>query len=210
MDAPPPHQAHPIHVAVATRPHPRETENGDSWIALPRGSGHRIVAVDGLGHGPDAAAAARAALDSFTRTIEMDLGEAVRRCHQALTGTRGAALAVADVNPSARTLTYAGVGNVEARIWHASRPDAVERPISYRGIVGSTLPTVRSFDFALEAGWRVLLHTDGISARFDLAELPASGDPQALADAILDAWSRPTDDATVVVAAEASYVERSA
>jgi serine phosphatase RsbU (regulator of sigma subunit) len=203
MDAPRTQHAHSIRVAAAARPHPRENENGDSWIALTHGSGHRIVVVDGLGHGPDAATAARAAVDSFTQTIAMDLEEAIRRCHQALTGTRGAALAVADVDPGKRTLTYAGVGNVEARIWHASRPDAVERPISYRGIVGSTLPTVRSFDFALGTGWRVLLHTDGISARFDLAELPASGDPQVLADAILDAWARPTDDATVVVAAEA-------
>jgi hypothetical protein len=45
------------------------------------------------------------------------------------------------------------------------------------------------------------MHTDGVSARFELTALPAfrSGDPQALAAALLGEWGRDTDDATVVV-----------
>jgi hypothetical protein len=75
-----------------------------------------------------------------------------------------------------------------------------------RGIVGATLPTLRSFEEALPLGWILFVHTDGIKDRFDPEELPDfdRADPQQLADAILARWGRATDDATIVVVAAVS------
>jgi hypothetical protein len=194
-----------VRVGAASRPRPGETANGDDWAAGWDGAACRITVVDGLGHGPAAAAAARAALAALAAHPALGPADAVRACHAALAGTRGAALAVARIEPAARRLTFAGVGNVEGRLWPAGPAGRAERPIVYRGIAGAALPSVRAFEFALEAGWLLVLHTDGVSARFDIDQVPpdARSDPQALAEAVLARWGRPTDDATVVAATEA-------
>jgi hypothetical protein len=51
------------------------------------------------------------------------------------------------------------------------------------------------------AKWLLLIHTDGVRARFKVEDLPAElhTNPQQLADAILGGWSRDIDDATIVV-----------
>lgn len=187
-------------VAVAARPYPGETVNGDAWCVQQHGSLRRVSVIDGLGHGPDAAAAAGlavATLDAFPADGPV---EALRRCHAALRGSRGAAVTVAQLDLAACRVTVAGIGNVQAYV-DTGAGERLERPAAYRGIVGSAIPTVRAFEFALGPRWWLVLHTDGVSARFDLAQQRDSsgGDPQRLADVLLAGWARPTDDATVVV-----------
>jgi len=124
--------------------------------------------------------------------------DAIQACHHALHGTRGAVLSIAAINLDAGELTYAGVGNVEAQLWQGGR---TQRLIAYRGIAGVTLPIVRSFVVPLEGAWLLLLHTDGVSARFAVESLPEFTDqaPESLVAAVLAAWGREIDDATVVV-----------
>jgi hypothetical protein len=54
--------------------------------------------------------------------------------------------------------------------------------------------------------WVLLVDTDGVREHFDTDVLPdlLSRDPQAMADGILLAWERATDDALVIVAQTAS------
>jgi hypothetical protein len=129
--------------------------------------------------------------------------QALQLCHQALVGSRGAVISIASIDAQQKMLSYAGVGNVEARLW---RPDHEERPMIYRGIVGSTMRTLRTFEFPLGDRWLLLMYSDGIRDRFRIDELQAQvgAHPQALADAILEEWSRPTDDATILVAGPAA------
>ena len=107
-------------------------------------------------------------------------------------------MAIAQIDPEWGHLTYAAIGNIEARLWQDNRE---QRLISYRGIVGGRFPTVRLSEFALSPDWLLLIHTDGISARFELNDVPelASRRPQAIADAILHRKGRQTDDRTIVV-----------
>jgi serine/threonine protein phosphatase PrpC len=186
-------------VAAATRPYPGETANGDAWTVQWHDGVCRIAVIDGLGHGPQAAAAAQRAVETLVAQPHLGPAVALQTCHRALAGSRGAAMAVVAVEPGAARLTFAGVGNVEAQLWDGETP---QRPVSYRGIVGSALPTIREFQLALAPDGLLLLHTDGISARFDASRLPefAHRQPQTLADAILARAARPTDDATIVVA----------
>lgn len=189
----------PIAVAGASRPYPGETANGDAWTVQWHGSTCRIALIDGLGHGPAAAAAAQGATDVLLAHPALSPGDAMQACHHALRGTRGAVVSIAGIDLAVGQLTYAGVGNVEAQLWQGGR---TERLIAYRGIVGVTLPTVRSVVIALERPWLLLLHTDGVSSRFAVESLgEATGPaPDALATAVLARWGRDTDDATVVVA----------
>jgi serine phosphatase RsbU (regulator of sigma subunit) len=186
-------------IAAAGRPHPGETVSGDNWTVDRSEATYRIALIDGLGHGPAAAAAADAAVQVLADRPQALPTEALHLCHRALKGSRGAAIAVASIDPLAGRLSYAGVGNVEARLWQAG---SQTRPISHRGIVGAVLPRLQTFNFTLGADWILILHTDGVSDRFDLDELLtlANGDRQRLADSLVQRWSRPSDDATAVIA----------
>jgi len=187
-------------IGAASRPYPGETANGDAWTVHRHGNAWRVAVVDGLGHGPDAAAAASAALDALARRPDLRPVAALLACHDALAGTRGAAVSVAWIEPGI-ALAFAGVGNVEAQLWHAGR---TRRPLVQRGIVGSRMPPLEEAVFHLnDSDWLLLLHTDGVSARCDPQSLPAF-EPRALqdlADGLLTCWARPSDDATAVVAA---------
>ena len=189
---------HPIVIAVAARPYPGEPVSGDAWHVDWDGDVCRIAVIDGLGHGPQAAAAALAATTDLAAHPGRDPAAAVQGCHEALAGTRGAALLIARIDPRAGQLTIAGVGNVEAQIWQNGR---TQHLMSDRGIVGSVLPRIRPVSVALDATWLLLMYTDGIRNRFDLGavrETTLGG--HGCAEAVLHAWSRITDDATVLVA----------
>jgi hypothetical protein len=131
----------------------------------------------------------------LARSPELSPVDSLRLCHAALGATRGAAVSIALVAAGAR-LEYAGVGNVEAHLWQGG---VQQRLIAFRGIVGAVLPQPRAFSFDLRPDWLLVMHTDGIRARFELDAASLDHDAQRLADDLLAEWSRPTDDAAVVV-----------
>jgi serine phosphatase RsbU (regulator of sigma subunit) len=172
--------------------------SGDAWQVDWDGDVCRIAVVDGLGHGPQAAAAALAATADLAAHPGRDPATAVQGCHEALTGTRGAALLIVRVDLRDRQLTIAGVGNVEAQLWQNGR---TQHLMSDRGIVGSVLPRIRPVVVDLDATWLLLMYTDGIRNRFDLGTVrETASEGKGCAEAVLNAWSRATDDATVLVA----------
>jgi serine/threonine protein phosphatase PrpC len=187
----------PILIAAATRPHPAEKVNGDAWTLEQTGDVYRLTVVDGLGHGQLAHDAAARALEVLRARPELDPTAALKLCHDALRGTRGAAVSIVKVDLAAGKVVFAGVGNVEARVLRDGRE---ERPIAFRGIVGVALPSVRAFEYPLEGVRLVLLHSDGVSSRLRTEAL-AAVEPDALTgavEALLAEWGRPTDDATIV------------
>jgi negative regulator of sigma-B (phosphoserine phosphatase) len=81
---------------VAMRPMPGETVSGDRHVAVPASPRFLAAVIDGLGHGPDAAHAAALAADVFEANPGDRPEELVRRCHEALRSTRGAAITIVD------------------------------------------------------------------------------------------------------------------
>jgi serine phosphatase RsbU (regulator of sigma subunit) len=192
--------AEEVAVGGASRPFPGESVNGDAWTVDRHGSTCRIAVIDGLGHGPDAASAAGVAVATLTARPDLAPVAALEACQEALVGTRGAAISVAAIDVERAQLTYAGIGNVEARLWQGGR---VHRLIAYRGIVGGRRWRARAFEHGLTAGWRLLIHTDGVRSRLpDALVGDHAGDLAALACLVLADWARQTDDATVVVVGE--------
>ena len=187
-----------VEIAVATRPYPGESANGDACQVDWYGKYCRIAVIDGLGHGPAAADAAAAACQILAAHPELAPEPALRACHATLVRTRGAAMAVARIDLSVHELIYAGVGNVEGSLWQTERS---ERLVAYRGIVGATFPRVRAFSFELGRQWLLLMHTDGIRTHRQepLLEQPMP-DLERAAESILDRFGRSTDDATVLLA----------
>src|SRR5947199_391590 len=83
---------------------------GDLWAVDWHADTCRIAVVDGLGHGPAAAAAALAAREVLAAHPDLAPEPALRLLHQALRGTRGAAISIAQIETAANQLIYAGVG----------------------------------------------------------------------------------------------------
>jgi anti-sigma regulatory factor (Ser/Thr protein kinase) len=138
---------------------PRDGEEycGDA-VALADVTGSRTAVVaDGLGHGPDAAEAADAALRVFTENPDRPLSHQLTNMHRALRTTRGAAVALVRIAP--RRLEFCGVGNVSG----ASLGDGPSRLLlSTPGIVGFTLPSAPVRHLTLADEDVVVLHTDGV------------------------------------------------
>jgi serine phosphatase RsbU (regulator of sigma subunit) len=185
-------------IAAALRPHPTETVSGDAWTIDWQANGCRIAVIDGLGHGPGAASAALRAREALAAAPDLGPAEAIRLSHEALHDTRGAVIGITAIDVLTGRLSFAGVGNIEGRLISAG---GTQRLSSARGIVGAMLPTIRPVELALPPEWTLVIHSDGISERFDPAQIERfdSLDVQSVADAILTRWGRATDDASVVV-----------
>jgi serine/threonine protein phosphatase PrpC len=178
-----------------------ERESGDLHLVKPLRSGVLVSVVDGLGHGAEAAAAARGAVAALDRHAQASLLPLVARCHEALVGSRGVVMSVAWFDCVDATMTWLAVGNVEGMLLYgdpAARP-AHASLITRGGIVGSELPRLHAEVLSVAPGDTLIFATDGITSGF--AEgLPAGASPQEVADYILARSTKGTDDALVLVA----------
>ncbi|MFJ8810580.1 ATP-binding SpoIIE family protein phosphatase [Streptomyces sp. NPDC102490] len=138
--------------------------SGDAWAWVRDGDLVTLMLADGLGHGPEAARASDAAVEALRAAAHLPPAEAVRRLDRALSGTRGAAVAVAQVDTRAAVLRFTGVGNIGARLCEGGTwRHLVSRP----GIVGTHRPTTLRQEEAPWADDRVLvLHSDGLPSRW--------------------------------------------
>jgi phosphoserine phosphatase RsbX len=178
-----------------------EAESGDLHLVKPLKHGVLVAAVDGLGHGAEAAAAARAAVAALDRYADEDVLPLVARCHEALLGTRGVVASLAFLDDARRALTWLSVGNVEGMLLFA---DPAARPVraslvTRGGIVGSALPPLRAEVVPIAPGDTLIFATDGIRGGFTEG-LASDATPQQLADDILARCGKGTDDALVLVA----------
>lgn len=177
-----------------------ETRSGDSCTVIEREAYFLVAAVDGLGHGPEAEAAATMAIKTIEKHADLAPARLLEECHAALRSTRGAVVGIARVDRALRTLVYAGLGNIEARIVAEQK---VYRPISVNGIVGHSARKFREETFPFEHGDLLLLHSDGISDRFELTSRARSRDPQMLAAQIAAEFGRAHDDQLLLIVKEA-------
>lgn len=181
-----------------TRPIAGEQACGDAWAV--RVAGGRLLALlcDGLGHGPQAALAADAAVRAFLAEPTEAPGDLLRRLHGALKGSRGAAAAVASLDYPAGTLMYAGVGNIAGWLVSAGRRTGL---LTFPGIVGHHIRMIRSVDYPLPADGMLVMHSDGVSYRWNLPDYPGliNHRPLTIAATLLRDAGIDRDDASVVV-----------
>jgi serine phosphatase RsbU (regulator of sigma subunit) len=176
------------------------SRSGDAHLVLDVLGGLLVSVVDGLGHGPEAALAANRAIDTLRIRPDLPALELIKRCHEALRGTRGAVLSLAVFETARRTLSWVGVGNVEGSLMRC-RAEAYRRHDSVPvrgGIVGYRLPPVRVGTVEIEPGDVLVLATDGIRSGFEQG-VQAGMTPTDMAAYILSQFGKTTDDALVLV-----------
>lgn len=186
--------------AVAARALPGEPRSGDRHVLAPFPGGWLAAAIDGLGHGPEAAAAADLAAETLCGAPGDGLVSLVERCHRAVWGTRGVVMSLAALNSRHNTVTWLAVGNVEGILLRANSnaPRRKEFVLLRGGVVGYQLPSLSPSTLPLLPRDVLVLATDGINAAF-AHELAPDGRPQAVADEILARFAREADDALVLV-----------
>lgn len=185
--------------AVAEAPFPNESESGDRYVVQPSAHGILLAAVDGAGHGAEAAAAAQIAAATVQAHAEESPIALLLRCHEELKGTRGAVMTIAFVDVRDRTVTWSGVGNIEAVLFHRGMRDRPDRAVLRNGVLGYRLPAMRAEVLPLQVFDTLVLVTDGIRPGFDDG-LVLGDDLQVIANGILTRHCHGADDALVLVA----------
>jgi phosphoserine phosphatase RsbX len=183
------------------RPFPGEDVSGDRHVAASAARGLTIAVIDGLGHGPAAASAAARAAEVVEGHPDAQPEDLVRLCHEALHGTRGAAMTIASIDAGPGELVWLGVGNVQAALLQCQVAEGRGREwVPLRGgIVGYLLPALRSGRVQLQRDDVLVLATDGVRPVFGGWPAPNQA-PAAVAERILDEQGRDSDDALVLVA----------
>jgi phosphoserine phosphatase RsbX len=190
-----------IEWGVSSRALPGQAASGDRHVVQAYPGGALIGAIDGLGHGVEAASAARKAGDVLGSHCTESVIALARRCHEALLSTRGVVMSLASFSGGDETMTWMGVGNVEGVLLRADvRAVPVREQLLLRGgVVGYQLPQLAASVLPLALGDTLIFATDGIRSDF-AGVLDRTGSASSLADRILASYAKPTDDALVVVA----------
>lgn len=191
-----------VDFGVAAKPLAGEVLSGDACLVRQIDDDVLLAVVDGIGHGPQAAQAANAALAAIESHLNRPLVQLAEQCHRALVQMRGVAMMLVSVQSEGNLLTWLGIGNVWGGILTGSAPARARwrgMP-SHSGIVGYRLPRLQPGRVTIAPGDWLIIATDGVRCDSDGSEMETSGPPQAVATRILSRYSHGNDDALVFAA----------
>lgn len=176
---------------------PGEVVSGDAWnIRIEEGKASLIVA-DGLGHGPEAAAAAQMAVAVF-RDARGSPSAILEHAHPLMRHTRGAAVSISTLDLQANTVVAAGAGNISGRIISGLSDRSL---MSQHGTLGLKIRTLQDATYAWPAHALLVMHSDGLQTRWKLDGMGGllRCDPAVIAGWLIRDHTRGADDVTVVV-----------
>jgi anti-sigma regulatory factor (Ser/Thr protein kinase) len=196
---PPPTQT--LESGVICLPIESEEVCGDAWAIHQTNARALIMVADGLGHGGYAAEASQAAVRVFENHIDSGPAAMIERMHAALRGTRGAAVAVTEIDRRRRMVRHAGAGNICGRILSG---EADRGMVSSNGTVGLEISRIQEFIYPWPDNGLLILHSDGLSSRWGLKDHPglAQRHPALIAGVLFRDHRRIRDDNAVVVITE--------
>lgn len=180
---------------------------GDSWaVASERKSALRLaMVVDGLGHGPQAAEASRKAVAVFHDQLRLGPVGILHAAHAALKSTRGAAMAIAQIDGERGEVRFAGVGNIGGTI-NVSGERRGFGMVSQNGIVGHAMRKVQEYTYPWSRDDLLIMYSDGLGSQWDLERYAgiSARRPSLTAGLLYRDYKRGRDDVTVLVAREPS------
>ena len=179
---------------------PGQEESGDHHLVCCNRNGILVAAIDGIGHGEEAANASKAAAAFLRNSADEPVISLVERCHEKLRATRGVVLSLASIDPEHGMMTWLGVGNVQGVLMRADakKGNVRESLLLRAGVVGSQLPALQATVLPIVRGDTLFFATDGVRSDFSVS-LSARENPQRAADRILEQYRSGNDDALVLV-----------
>jgi anti-sigma regulatory factor (Ser/Thr protein kinase) len=190
-----------LELGVVCLPKAGEEVSGDAWACEISQERSLVLVADGLGHGPLAAEASTKAVRVFAENIHRSPQEIIAAAHQALRSTRGAAVAIAEINFADQSLRFAGVGNIAGSIfWSGGKYNLV----SYNGTVGCEVRKINEFRHQWYPGGLLIMHSDGLGTQWRLERYPnlIHKHPSLIAGVLYRDFYRLRDDVTVLVIRE--------
>lgn len=183
---------------VVCLPQAGETACGDAFSVRRTDRGLAALVVDGLGHGPLAAAAAHAAVRVYERSEPLPAESLMQAMHAALRSTRGAAASAVLFPADQPIVTFAGVGNVAGVVVTDAE---TRRMVCTNGTLGHALRLVRPFSYPAAGDALVVLTSDGLATSWSLETYPGlrRRHPSVIAAVLYRDFSRGRDDVTVLV-----------
>ena len=177
-----------------------QDESGDHHLVCCNRNGVLVAAIDGIGHGEEAASASKAAAALLRSSADEPIISLVERCHEKLRATRGVVLSLASIDPEHGMMTWLGVGNVQGVLMRADtkRGNGQESLLLRAGVVGAQLPALQATVIPIARGDTLFFATDGVRSDFSVT-LSARENPQRAADRILEQYRNGNDDALVLV-----------
>jgi anti-sigma regulatory factor (Ser/Thr protein kinase) len=196
--APAPRLPSEIDIGVLRDTYPGETVSGDNWAFRASARGHTLLVVDGSGHGSLAARAAETATKIFDDHADEDCVSLVERIHRGLASTRGAALAIAQIDATQKCVRFVGVGNIAGSLMTGIE---TRQMVSHNGTAGHVAPRIREFTYPFDGNPCIIMHSDGLSNRWRIADYPglAACHPSLIAAILFRDFRRGRDDATIAV-----------
>lgn len=179
---------------------------GDVWHLAIDGPRISALVIDGLGHGEEAERAALAGERTFALAPFASPLLAMEDMHRSMIGTRGGALAFAQIDCATDSLKFVGIGNIGACL---ITEDGSRGLASHPGIVGVQYRKAQPFDYAHISGQLLIMYSDGLQSRWKLQDYPGlvHRHPAVIAAILHRDFCRGRDDVTVlVIALEPAHV----
>ncbi len=176
-----------------------ETTSGDGFVIRRGDRTVKFMLADGLGHGPEANLAVNEAARAFHSVVSVSPVEIIRHMHTAVRKTRGLVAMVGVADMIHKTVRFAGVGNISAKLYGTGLTS--KSVLCYNGIIGHNIPSTMNDNVqSLEAFPELILCSDGIRSRWDVSKYTGINryDPVIKAAALLKDFNRLTDDSSVV------------
>jgi len=170
---------------------------GDAWHLRADAQTVAVTVIDGLGHGLPAADAAQAGVAAVAQASATGAPVLIGILHAGMSGTRGGAAAVACVDVASGQLEFAGIGNIAASL---CEPTGSRGLASHPGIVGVQYRKAQPFHFHAAAGTLLVMHSDGLQARWSLRDYPGllHRHPALIVAVLHRDFDRGRDDAGIV------------
>ena len=179
---------------------PRETVCGDGYRVRSSNTETMIFFGDGLGHGVHAKSAVDQAGEFFLACNETEPVEIIRAMHERIRRTRGLVGTIAVLNKLTNEWTICGIGNILTRMYTGIN---FKSYMPYNGTIGLNIPnSVSVTPFSAEKNQHLVMCSDGIGTRWDLARYPFifKYDNMILAAAIYKDFNRGNDDSSILIA----------
>lgn len=194
-------QTNNLEIGAVYLPKTGEEVSGDAWAIQQDAHRSLLLVVDGLGHGPLAAQASSDAVRIFRDNLSKSPKQIIEAAHSALRSTRGAAMAIAQIDFEQQTLHFAGVGNIAATIISGEKTQSL---VSYNGTVGHEVRKIQEFVYSWPKNGILVMYSDGLGTQWRLTRYPglAAKHPTLIAGVLYRDFNRGRDDVTVLVARE--------
>jgi len=190
-----------LDIGIAHLARPGELQSGDRCVVKTSAQRTLIGVIDGVGHGREAAVAADAAAEVLETFAGESVSPLLRRCHERLRTTRGAAITLLVLDAEANAAEWVGAGNVAVVLLQTESSGKKHcRELLIRGgIAGALLPSTDALSLAVHGGDTIVVATDGLHRTF-VNGVASEEPPQRLAEQLLAQYGTTQDDALVVVA----------